>query len=85
VKKFKFVSDKDIVGHIMSLSAFKRALESGCIIHYDGIVGCILVDKKPTNIALKDWRWKFLDEEVEMTFEELEKIDGEVEVEWCNR
>lgn len=83
---FSFVENRKIIGDMFSLAKFMNNVECGAIIDDDGCIGSIFVNGSPTNINVVGWSsgWGNASE-YKMKLEELKSINGNVEIEWCNK
>lgn len=68
----------------MKLADFKCSVDDSGFMPDDGIIGDVLVDNHHTNIYVQDWGWD-VGESFALTLEELEQIEGVVEIIWFNK
>ena len=83
---FKFLDRApSTIGDRMIYVDFMDLVEEGAITDDDGCVGEVLVDGCVTNIQSPFGGAGCPREGYNMSFEEICEIDGEIEIEWCNK
>jgi hypothetical protein len=82
-KRFRY---SDYTGDVLSLLDFIGMVMEESIIPSDGIIGDVIVDGHETNIVIPDW-WGLgiRDNDVKLKLFQLDLIDGDVEIGWCNK
>jgi hypothetical protein len=82
---FSFVETPKIIGKIMPIEEFITCINFGKIIIHDGTLATVFVNGRATNINVINWGIGWDSSCHNMRLEELRRIDGKVEIEWCNK
>lgn len=72
---------------VMSLEEFKKSVDEGCIIDYDGSIADVLIDGKKSNVYVEDWGGYYgkTPKPLNLWLFDLDDLPGKIEINWANR